>query len=86
MLNEANAKMNGGIEVVALFEDQSPLRLQYVPSLPDADAKGYVAYPNVNVVEEMADMMATTRAYEANVTAMKAGMDMQMKVLSIGSK
>ncbi|KKR23821.1 MAG: Flagellar basal-body rod protein FlgC, partial [Candidatus Daviesbacteria bacterium GW2011_GWB1_39_5] len=55
-------------------------------SHPDADTKGYVAYPNVNVVEEMADMISATRAYEANMTASKASMDMQMKALQIGSK
>lgn len=86
MLDEAGARTNAGVEVVAVVEDQSPPRLQYDPSHPDADAKGYVAFPNVNVVEEMADMMTATRTYEANVTAMKAGMDMQMKALQIGSK
>ncbi len=86
MLDEANAKKSGGVEVVAVIEDQSAPRLQYDPGHPDAMPDGYVAYPNVNVVEEMADMIAATRTYEANVTAMKAGMDMQMKALSIGSK
>ncbi|MBT0663053.1 flagellar basal body rod protein FlgC [Geobacter pelophilus] len=86
MLDKANANMSGGVEVVDVIEDQSPPRLQYDPSHPDADTKGYVAYPNVNVVEEMADMIAATRAYEANVTAAKASMDMEMKALSIGSK
>ena len=87
MLDEAGTKMGGGgVEVISVVEDQSPPRLQYDPSHPDADAKGYVAFPNVNVIEEMADMITATRAYEANVTAMKAGMDMQMKALSIGSK
>ena len=85
-LDEANAKMGGGVKVVDIVEDQSPPRLQYDPSHPDADMKGYVAYPNVNVVEEMADMISATRAYEANMTAAKASMDMQMKALQIGSK
>jgi len=67
-----------------IMEDQSPPRLQYEPSHPDANAQGYVAYPNVNVLEEMVDMVSATRAYEANVTAAKAAMDMQMKALSIG--
>ncbi len=86
MLDEANAKKSGGVEVVAVIEDQSAPRLQYDPGHPDARPDGYVAYPNVNVVEEMADMISATRTYEANVTAMKAGMDMQMKALTIGSK
>lgn len=87
MLDSASGKMGGGgVEVVAVVEDQSQPRLQYEPGHPDARPDGYVAYPNVNVVEEMADMIAATRTYEANVTAMKAGMDMQMKALNIGSK
>lgn len=86
-LDEASAKMGGrGVKVVEVLEDQVPPRLQYDPSHPDADARGYVAYPNVNVVEEMADLATATRAYEANVTAAKASMDMQMKALQIGSK
>lgn len=85
-MDEASTRMNGGVKVVGIVEDQSPPRLQYEPSHPDADAKGYVAYPNVNVVEEMADMISATRAYEANMTAAKASMDMQMKALQLGSK
>ena len=85
-MDEANAKMSGGVKVVDIVEDKSPPRLQYDPSHPDADTSGYVAYPNVNVVEEMADMISATRAYEANMTAAKASMDMQMKALQIGSK
>ena len=85
-MDGANARMSGGVKIVDVVEDRSPPRLQYDPSHPDADAKGYVAYPNVNVVEEMADMMTATRAYEANMTAMKAGMDMEMKAMQIGSK
>ena len=75
-----------GVQVVQVVEDTNPPQLRYDPSHPDANPQGYVAYPNVNVVEEMADMMTATRAYEANVTAMKAGMDMQMKTLQLGSK
>jgi flagellar basal-body rod protein FlgC len=73
-----------GVEVVQIVEDQNPPRLQFDPSHPDADAQGYVAMPNVNVVEEMADMIAATRAYEANVTATQAAKSMAMKTLEIG--
>lgn len=71
------------VGVVQITEDQTPPRLQYDPTHPDADAKGYVALPNVNVVEEMADMIAATRTYEANVTAAKAAMGMAMKTLEL---
>ena len=84
MLNKKSQPDVKGVEVMEIMEDQSPPRLQYEPSHPDANAQGYVAYPNVNVLEEMVDMVSATRAYEANVTAAKAAMDMQMKALSIG--
>lgn len=73
-----------GVEVMEIMEDHNPPRLQYEPGHPDANVQGYVAYPNVNVVEEMADMITATRVYEANVTAAKASMDMQMRALTIG--
>ncbi|MHB8058606.1 MAG: flagellar basal body rod protein FlgC [Desulfuromonadaceae bacterium] len=71
------------VEVSEIIEDQSPPRLQYDPNHPDADPQGYVAMPNVNVVEEMADMIGATRAYEANVTAVQAAKSMAMKTLEI---
>lgn len=83
-LQNASKKAAMGVEVVEVKEDGSPPRLQYDPSHPDADQKGYVAYPNVNVVEEMADMIAATRAYEANITASQAAKSMAMKTLEIG--
>ncbi|BDV41446.1 flagellar basal-body rod protein FlgC [Geotalea uraniireducens] len=75
-----------GVQVSQIIEDQNPPRLQYDPSNPDANAQGYVALPNVNVVEEMADMIAATRAYEANVTAVQAAKSMALKTLEIGSR
>ncbi len=72
------------VAVTSIVEDASPPRLQYDPTHPDADAKGYVALPNVNVIEEMADMISATRAYEANVTAVQAAKSMALKTLEIG--
>lgn len=83
-LQNASRKAAMGVEVVQVVEDSSPPRMQYDPSHPDADQQGYVAYPNVNVVEEMADMIAATRAYEANITASQAAKSMAMKTLEIG--
>ncbi|MDR2780646.1 MAG: flagellar basal body rod protein FlgC [Synergistaceae bacterium] len=56
-----------GVRVVDIGTDATPPRLAYQPDHPDANADGYVAYPNVNVVREMADMMIASRAYEANL-------------------
>jgi flagellar basal-body rod protein FlgC len=72
-----------GVQVVEIVEDQRPPRMQFDPNHPDADSQGYVAMPNVNVVEEMADMIAATRAYEANVTAVQAAKAMALKTLEI---
>jgi flagellar basal-body rod protein FlgC len=72
------------VEVTQINEDQKPPRMQYDPSHPDANPQGYVAYPNINVVEEMADMITASRSYEANVTAAQAAKNMALKTLEIG--
>lgn len=73
-----------GVKAVGIEEDKSPLRKVYDPTHPDADAEGYVSMPNVNVLNEMADMIAATRAYEANVTAITSEKNMFNKALEIG--
>jgi flagellar basal-body rod protein FlgC len=70
------AASNAGVDVVGIVPDQSPDRLVYDPTHPDADANGYVHMPNVDVVKEMVDMMAASRAYEANVTAIQEARNM----------
>ena len=82
-LNQANSRL-ARVDVSGIVEDSAPPRLQYDPTHPDADAKGYVALPNVNVIEEMADMISASRTYEANVTAAQASKNMAMKTLEIG--
>ena len=71
------------VRVSGIIEDQSQPRMQYDPGHPDADAQGYVAMPNVNVVEEMADMITATRVYEANVMSAQAAKSMALKTLEI---
>ncbi len=73
-----------GVHVVGIHVDPSPARLVYEPSHPDADPEGYVAYPNVNVVTEMVDMISATRAYEANITLINSSRNMALKALEIG--
>ena len=72
-----------GVNVAGVIEDPSPMKQVYDPKNPLADDKGYVTMPNVNVVEEMADMIAATRTYEANVTAVQAAKSMALKTLEI---
>ena len=73
-----------GVRVVGIAEDNTPPRLVYDPAHPDADARGYVALPNINVVNEMIDLITASRAYEANVTAFNAAKSMALKALEIG--
>ena len=61
-----------GVKVEQQVEDDSSLRKVYEPQHPDADAEGYVSYPNINVVAEMVDLIAASRAYEANATVLEA--------------
>jgi len=72
-----------GVSVAEIREDTRPPRMVYDPAHPDADENGYVAMPNINIVEEMTDMIAATRAYEANVTAFNATKGMAMQALQL---
>jgi flagellar basal-body rod protein FlgC len=81
---ERYAVLPAGVEVGQVVPDPSEFQMVYDPGHPDADAKGYVKMPNVNPVVEMMDLMAASRAYEANVSAMGVARDMTNKTLEIG--
>ncbi len=81
--NEKKA-LEGGVRVVEIAEDQSPLNIVYDPNHPDANEKGYVTMPNVNTVTEMVDMITATRAYEANSTIITNAKAMANSALQIG--
>ena len=66
----------GGVEVAGIVNDTTPDKVVYDPSNPEADAKGYVRMPNVDAVTEMTDLIAESRSYEANVTAMQTSKSM----------
>ena len=72
-----------GVDVEGVIDDMSPFPLLYDPGHPDANADGYVAMPNVNVVEEMVDMITALRAYEANITAIDTSKNMVRRSLDI---
>lgn len=72
------------VKVVRIVEDQSPPLMKYDPNHPDADDNGYVALPNINLMEEMVNLISATRSYEANITAVKAAKEMALKALEIG--
>ena len=77
-------KEMAGVKAVKIQDDQSPLRKVYNPTHPDADGDGYVTMPNVNVLNEYADMMVATRSYEANADTFSALKNMFSKALEIG--
>ncbi|ENA30807.1 MULTISPECIES: flagellar basal body rod protein FlgC [Pseudomonas] len=73
-----------GVQVLGIVEDQSNLEARYEPNHPAADKDGYVYYPNVNVVEEMADMISASRAFQTNADIMNTAKQMMQKVLTLG--
>jgi flagellar basal-body rod protein FlgC len=73
-----------GVKVDEIVESRKPFERVYDPYHPQADADGYVSLPNVNVMEEMSDMVAATRAYEANVNVAGSVKQMFQKALEIG--
>ena len=78
------SNMVQGVAVAAITPDASEPRWEYDPGHPNADADGYVAYPNINAVEEMVDMITASRAYEAGVTVMDTIRTMARSAIQIG--
>ena len=72
------------VQAARIIEDPRPPIVKFAPHHPDADEKGYVALPHINVMEEMVNMISATRSYEANVTAVRAAKNMALKALEIG--
>ena len=80
----ASSAAPGGVKVTAIVGDATPFPSVYDPTNPDADANGYVQKPNVDPIKETMDMMAVTRAYNANISALDAVKSMASKALEIG--
>ncbi|MFN7906188.1 MAG: flagellar basal body rod protein FlgC [Pseudobdellovibrionaceae bacterium] len=72
------------VQVTDVISDTKAPLMKYEPDHPDANPEGYVAYPNINLMEEMTNMIQASRAYEANVTALQAAKDMALNSLEIG--
>ena len=73
-----------GVRVMNVVQDKRPFKMVYEPGHPDADSEGMVKYPDINVVEEMANLMTAQRGYEANVTSIDTIKAMYNKALEIG--
>ena len=88
LLINANVALNqglitGGVQVEQIYEREDGIKTVYDPSHPDADEEGYVDLPNVNIVEEMVDMIAASRAYEANATVAENVKKMMQSAMNI---
>ena len=74
----------GGVKVSGVIEDPSPPRMVFDPKSPHANGEGYVAMPNVNVVEEMTNMISASRSYQANVEVLNTAKTLMLKTLTVG--
>ncbi|MEI6832566.1 MAG: flagellar basal body rod protein FlgC [bacterium] len=83
-LNGANGAQLSKVQVTNIHEDTKEPRMVFDPTHADANADGYVAMPNIQVMTEMVNMLAATRAYEANATAVNEAKQMAIKSLEIG--
>jgi flagellar basal-body rod protein FlgC len=73
-----------GVKVLKVVEDGAPPKMVFDPKHPQADDKGFVAMPNVNVVEEMVNMISASRSYQTNVDTMNAAKTLLLKTLALG--
>jgi len=86
MLSDEFDDENGsvGVQVLGIVEKQDPARAEYNPGHPLANEEGYIYMPNVNVIEEMANMISASRSYQTNVEVMNTAKQMLMRTLSLG--
>ena len=73
-----------GVQINGIIESDAPLNMRYQPDHPMANEGGYVMYPNVNVVEEMADMLSASRSFQTNVSVMDSAKTMMQRLLTLG--
>ena len=83
---DGSLRGEGGLRVSRVEKDQRPARLVFSPGHPDADENGLVAMPNINIHEEMADLMVSSRAYEANLVVVRSARAMALQTLAIGKR
>lgn len=85
MLDQAQGDQSAvGVEVKGVVESQAPLRKMYDPNHPMADKDGYIYMPNVNVVEEMANMISASRTYQSNIEVINTAKQLASKTLELG--
>lgn len=83
MDNETGRPM-GGVMIDQIVESQEPLKMEYNPAHPMANAEGYIFKPNVNIVEEMANMLDASRSYETNIEVMNTSKQLLLRTIQLG--
>ena len=84
ILDETTLEPKGGVRVKEIVESQAPLKMEYNPNHPMANGEGYIYRPNVNVVEEMANMMSASRSYETNIEVMNTSKQLLLRTIQLG--
>ena len=84
MFNGATGAPSAGVRVAGIVEDSRPLQPRFEPGHPMANEEGFVYYPNVDIVEEMTNMISSSRAFQLNVDVMTAARTMMQRVMSLG--
>ena len=85
IVTDVGNRKTSRVQVTDVVVDRRAPIMKYEPNHPDANPEGYVAYPNINLMEEMTNMIQATRSYEANISTMNATKDMALQALQIGN-
>jgi len=84
ILDDATGEPMGGVRIKEIVESKAPLKMEYNPNHPMANEDGYIFRPNVNVVEEMADMLSASRTYQTNVEVMNTSKQLLLRTIQLG--
>ncbi|MDY0136318.1 MAG: flagellar basal body rod protein FlgC [Thiomicrospira sp.] len=84
IMNQLTGEPKGGVRIKEVVESPAPLKMEYLPNHPMANEEGYIFRPNVNVVEEMANMMSASKTYETNVEVMNTSKQLLLRTIQLG--
>ena len=84
VLDGARGEPRGGVRVKEVVESQEPLKMEFSPNHPMANKDGYIFRPNVNAVEEMANMMSASRSYETNIEVLNTSKQLLIRTIQLG--
>ncbi|MBD3755259.1 MAG: flagellar basal body rod protein FlgC [Gammaproteobacteria bacterium] len=84
ILDQTTMEPKGGVRIKEIVESQAPAKMEYNPNHPMANAEGYIFRPNVNPVEEMANMLSASRSYETNIEVMNTSKQLLLRTIQLG--